>query len=68
MNTPRLLPPSARNNSNIGIKSNPVIICISVKKYILPNLCKCPSHAPDESTREETVLNNPIDDAFVLLF
>ena len=36
-----------------------VMICISITKYILPNLWKYPSHVPDESSKIKTVLYNP---------
>ena len=40
------------------ILSKPVIICISIAKYIFLNLRKCPSCVPDESSGIKSVLNN----------
>ena len=49
-------------------RSKPVIICILIRQCILLNLWKCPSRVPDESIGMNAVLNNPIDDAFILSF
>ena len=51
------------------IWSKPVIICISIRKHILPSLCKCPSQVPDESSGiKYRVKQCYIDDAYILPF
>ena len=40
-------------------KEKNVIICVSIRKYISPNLWKCPSLGPEERPEIKAVLKSP---------